>query len=108
MAFKFLQKLYLCRKFYKMGDLTPEKDDFNADDQQKFRNSGFRKYGVYSSVVFQMMAIIALGFWGGKKLNDYLGLQSNLLTVGIGLLGLGLALYNTVKQLERINKKEKF
>ncbi len=81
---------------------------FSPEDEKKFRNSGFRKYGVYSSVVFQMMAIIALGFWGGKKLSDYFEIEGKLLTVGLGLLGLALALYNTVKQLERINKNEKF
>lgn len=91
-----------------MFEETPSENEFTKEDEKKIRNSGFRKYGVYSSVVFQMMAIIALGFWGGKKLNDYWGLNNNLITVGIGLLGLSLALYNTVKQLERINKKEKF
>ena len=91
-----------------MLEETPSENEFTKEDEKKFRNSGFRKYGVYSSVVFQMMAIIALCFWGGKKLNDYWGLNNNLLTVGIGLLGLSLALYNTLKQLERINKKEKF
>ena len=51
-----------------------------------------------------MLAIIALGFWGGKKINDYLELPNDLLTVAIGLSGLGLALYSTLKQLENINK----
>lgn len=65
-----------------------------------------RQYGVYSSIVFQMLAIIALGFWGGKKLNDYFQVNNNLLTVGIGFLGLGLSLYNTLKQLENINQEK--
>ena len=91
-----------------MSEENPTEQEFTKEDEKKFRNSGFRKYGVYSSVVFQMMAIIALGFWGGKKLNDYFEIKNNLLTVGLGLLGLSLALYNTVKQLDRINKNEKF
>ncbi len=61
-----------------------------------------RLYEIYSSIVFQMLAIIALGFWGGKKINDYLELPNDLLTVAIGLAGLGLALYSTLKQLENI------
>lgn len=69
------------------------------------KENPIRQYGLYSSVVFQMLAIIAIGFWGGKKLNDYWQVQNNLVTVTLGLTGLGLALYNTIKQLEKINNK---
>ena len=68
------------------------------------KKNPMRLYGIYSSIVFQMLVIIALGFWGGKKINDYLELPNDLLTVAIGLAGLGLALYSTLKQLENINK----
>ena len=91
-----------------MSEENPTEQEFSKEDEKKYRKSGFRQYGIYSSVVFQMLAIIGLGFWGGKKLNDLFGIQNNLLTVGIGFLGLALALYNTVKQLEKINRKEKF
>ena len=76
----------------------------NKDKEKQYTENPLRQYGIYSSIVFQMLAIIALGFWGGKKLNDYFELNNNLLTVVIGLSGLGLALYNTLKQLENINK----
>ncbi len=41
-------------------------------DQNKKNNSteGLRKYGLYSSVVFQMLFIIGISFWGGNKLNE--------------------------------------
>ena len=77
---------------------TPE------EQQEEYKKNPMRLYGIYSSIVFQMLAIIALGFWGGKKINDYLELPNDLLTVAIGLSGLGLALYSTIKQLENINK----
>ncbi len=84
---------------------TPQSDLGKEEEKSHQKENPIRQYAVYSSVVFQMLAIIALGFWGGKKLNDYWEIQNNLLTVGIGLSGLGLALYNTIKQLEKINNK---
>ena len=87
-----------------MSEKDYEEQKHSKNDQDKYGDNPLRQYGIYSSIVFQMLAIIALGFWGGKKLNDYLELQNNLLTVFIGLSGLGLALYNTLKQLENLNK----
>lgn len=90
-----------------MSEENPSEQEFSKEDMKEYKESPFRQYGVYSSIVFQMLAIIGLGFWGGKKLNDYFEVKSNLVTVGVGFLGLGLSLYNTLKQLERINNKEK-
>lgn len=67
-----------------------------------------KDYGFYSTIVFQMLATIALAFWGGNWMNHYFGFKNNLLTVGIGFLGLFLALYNTLRLLkykEQQNKK---
>lgn len=89
-----------------MSEENPTEQEFSQEDREEYKKSPFRQYGVYSSIVFQMLAIIALGFWGGKKLNDEFEIKNNLLTVGLGFLGLGLALYNTIKQLERINKEK--
>ena len=73
----------------------------------KKSSSNMRQYGVYSSVVFQMLATMGLAFWGGKKINDYFQLESNLLTVAIGLSGMGLAMFNLLRQLKEIQKDEK-
>ncbi|MBW8359058.1 MAG: AtpZ/AtpI family protein [Weeksellaceae bacterium] len=83
----------------------PRPPEFRKKEGKDFPESSFRQYAAYSSVVIQMMAVIALGFWGGKQLNDYLELKNNLITVGIGLTALGLALYNTIRNLERINNR---
>lgn len=69
-------------------------------------NTGFRQYGIYSGIVFQMLATMGLGFWGGKKINDLLEVSSNLLTVGIGLAAMALALFNLITQLNKIQKNE--
>lgn len=82
----------------------PEKP-FDDKAEEASQQNPIRQYGLYSSIVFQMLAIIALGFWGGKKLNDYWKVENNLLTVALGFLGLALALYNTLKQLEKLNNR---
>ncbi|WP_124640494.1 MULTISPECIES: AtpZ/AtpI family protein [Amniculibacterium] len=87
-----------------------QNQDFNSkkpvETDQK-NTSSMSQYGRYSSIVFQMLATMALSFWGGKKLNNYFEIQSNLLTVGIGLLGMCLAFYNLLRQLNQIEKNEK-
>lgn len=89
--------------------MSPHKTDQNGHDAEKSRKtaqSGLQQYGVYSAIVFQMLATMGLGFWGGKKLNDYFGYESNLLTVAIGFVAMGLAFYNLLKQLNNIQKNE--
>ncbi|WP_417429786.1 AtpZ/AtpI family protein [Halpernia sp.] len=66
-----------------------------------------KDYGFYSTVVFQMLATIALAFWGGNWLNNYFGFQNKLLTVAIGFVGLSLALYNTIRLLKIKEQKDK-
>lgn len=86
--------------------LQPKNEDFTKEDEEKFEKNGLRQYGIYSAVVFQMLATMGLAFWGGKKINDYFEIESNLLTVGIGFLGMGLAFYNLLNQLKNIQKNE--
>ncbi len=71
----------------------------------KIDQSGLGQYGRYSAIVFQMLATMGLGFWGGKKINDYYGQDNNLITIAIGFLGMGLAFYNLLRQLNNLQKK---
>lgn len=80
--------------------------DFNEEDQKNYQNSGLRQYGIYSAIVFQMLATMGLSFWGGNWLNKHLDMPNNLLTVGIGFLGMGLAFYNLLRQLKNIQDNE--
>ncbi|SFI05420.1 AtpZ/AtpI family protein [Halpernia frigidisoli] len=66
-----------------------------------------KDYGFYSTVVFQMLATIGLAFWGGNWLTKHFEMQTNLMTVGIGFLGLALALYNTLRLLKYKEEKDK-
>lgn len=84
--------------------------EFNEEDEKNYKKNGLRQYGVYSAIVFQMLSTMGLAFWGGNQLTEYLELPNQLLTVGVGFLGMGLAFYNLLNQLKRVqgndSKKE--
>ena len=90
-----------------MSDENPTEQEFSPEDEKKFQKNGLRQYGVYSAIVFQMLATMGLSFWGGKKINDYFEFESNLLTVGIGFLGMALAFYNLLQQLKKVQADDK-
>lgn len=60
-------------------------------------------YGRYSSIAFQMVAIILAGVFGGHYLDKYLNFQFPVFTVVLSLLSVILAMYFVVKDL--LNKK---
>ena len=55
--------------------LQPKNEDFTKEDEENFKKNGLRQYGIYSAVVFQMLATMGLAFWGGKKINDYFEIE---------------------------------
>ncbi|TXF79084.1 AtpZ/AtpI family protein [Chryseobacterium sp.] len=89
-----------------MPEKNTEEQDFSQEDEKKFAKNGLRQYGVYSAIVFQLLATMGLSFWGGKKLNDYFEIDSNLLTIGIGFLGMGLAFYSLLRQLKKVQGED--
>ena len=90
-----------------MSEENPTEQEFSPEDEKNFQKNGLRQYGIYSAIVFQMLATMGLGFWGGKKINDYFEFESNLLTVGIGFLAMALAFYNLLQQLKRVQGNDK-
>ena len=90
-----------------MSEENPTEQEFSPEDEKKFQKNGLRQYGIYSAIVFQMLATMGLGFWCGKKINDYFEFESNLLTVGIGFLAMALAFYNLLQQLKRVQGNDK-
>ncbi len=89
-----------------MPDEKSTEDQFSNKDKENFEMNGLRQYGVYSAIVFQMLATMGLAFWGGKKINDHFEIEKNLLTIAIGFLGMGLAFYNLLHQLKNIQNNE--
>ena len=89
-----------------MSEHGSSHQDYSEEDEKNFKKNGLRQYGVYSGIVFQMLATMGLAFWGGNKLNEYLQFPNKLLIVGIGFLGMGLAFYNLLRQLKNIQNDE--
>ena len=57
-------------------------------------------YGKYSSLAFQMAVTIAIGVWGGKKLDEWLKISDfPVFTVILSLLSLVGAMWFAVKDL---------
>lgn len=57
----------------------------------------------YSGMAFQMGIIIALGTWGGIKIDEWLGL-SPIFTVACALLAIALAMYVMIFKLTQKKK----
>lgn len=70
----------------------------NQDDKNK-ANSFIR----YSSIGFQMMAIIGLGVWGGIEADEALK-TSPLFTVLLSIISVGAAIYHAIKDFIKLNK----
>lgn len=52
----------------------------------------------YSGMAFQMLACILLGFLGGMKLDEFLGLKKvPVFTLVLGLLGVFVGIYISIK-----------
>ncbi len=58
-------------------------------------------YGKYSSLAFQMIAIILIGVIGGIKLDYWLKLKFPVFTVILSLAGTVLAIYYGIKDFLR-------
>ena len=56
-------------------------------------------YARYSSLAFQMFAIIGLGIYGGVKLDQWLNLHFPVFAVLLSIISVGAAIYTAVKDL---------
>lgn len=61
-------------------------------------------YGKYSSLAFQMIAIILIGVVGGMKLDKWLKPKFPVFTVVLSFLAVMLALYYSLKDFIRKKK----
>jgi F0F1-type ATP synthase assembly protein I len=54
-------------------------------------------YAKYSSMAFQMVAIIVIAVYGGIKLDQWLHMKFPVFTVVLSLAGTSLAIYYSIK-----------
>jgi hypothetical protein len=75
----------------------------NPKNQQPTDSSDQSKdYGKYFAIAFQMGITIALGVWGGIKLDEYFGLKKlPVFMLSLSLLSIAGSLYFMIKELTK-------
>jgi len=69
---------------------------------QKKNLSSLSSYAKYSSIAFQMIAIILLGVFGGIKLDQVIKMEFPLFTVLFTILAVIFSIYYAIKDLIRM------
>ena len=72
----------------------------------KKKDSPIHQYAVYTNLAFEMGAVIALGVFGGIKL-DKLLITSPLFTIICSLAGIALSLYLIIRSSLKEQKNKK-
>ncbi|MFO8086941.1 MAG: AtpZ/AtpI family protein [Bacteroidales bacterium] len=67
-------------------------------------NTNLHNYARYSSMAFQMMAVIIVGVWGGVKLDEWLRIGFPVFTILLSFVSVGGAVYIGIKDF--INTKQ--
>ena len=68
-------------------------------------NNSYTKYLQLTSIAFQMLAIMLVFIWLGKKADEKWNTsETNYFTLIGTLVGLGVSLYIILQQLKRINR----
>lgn len=66
-------------------------------NQKPKKKPSLTDYGKYSAMGFQMAATIALGVWGGTRLDAYFETKFPVFTIVLSLLSVAAAMYWAVK-----------
>lgn len=70
------------------------------EEKQQKKKQPLTDYGKYAAMAFQMGAIIALGVWGGVKLDEKFPLtRFPIFTIALSLLSVFGAMYFVIKDL---------
>ena len=76
------------------------------DPTNKKKDSPIHQYAVYTNLAFEMGAVIALGVFGGIKLDKLLN-TSPLFTIICSLAGIALSLYLIIRSSLKEQKNKK-
>ncbi|MCR9182151.1 MAG: AtpZ/AtpI family protein [Flavobacteriaceae bacterium] len=74
--------------------------------QNQKQSKAFSSYAVYSGIAFQMIAIIGGGTYLGSLLDGYFETQKPILTAGLSLISVLIAIFAAIRQLLSISKKD--
>ena len=70
------------------------------------KSSPIHQYAVYSNLAFEMGAVIALGVFGGIKLDNVLNI-SPLFTILCSLASIAIAMFLVIRSLTKTQNKAK-
>ncbi len=76
-----------------MGRLDKQKNALNA-------------WAKMSGIAFQMFGIIALGTFGGHKIDSKCDREIPVFTIILSLLSVAIAIYVVIRQVNQLNKDE--
>ena len=74
-----------------------EQQPTKKKNQKSSKNKGVQDFAKYSSIAFQMIAIILVATWGGIKLDELTGFEKPVFTIILSLLGVFAAIYTIVR-----------
>lgn len=63
------------------------------------KNNSLNNYAKYSSIAFQMIAIVAIGSFVGVKIDDHFGNENNLWTIILSLCSTILAVIFVIRRI---------
>lgn len=71
----------------------------NSSQKKKKGQSSLNDYARYSSIAFQMIAIILLGVFGGMKLDQLIKMEFPVFTVALTILSVIFSIYFVIRDL---------
>lgn len=77
-----------------------------SEPESSQKESPIHQYAVYSNLAFEMGAVIALGVFGGVKLDNLLNI-SPLFTILCSLASIAIAMYLIIRSLTKPKNKAK-
>jgi len=70
--------------------------------KQQNKNDNLKAWAKYSSMGFQMLAIMLVGVLGGMQLDKYIATSKPYFTIGLTIIAVILAIYTSIKDLIRM------
>ena len=70
-------------------------------DNKREPERPLKTYARYSGIAVQMIAIILVAVWGGRKLDELAGTEAAVFTAVLALIGVVAAIYTSIKDLIR-------
>ena len=78
-----------------------EQNHSKQNNRQRRNQNPINDYVNYSGLSFQMVALILLGYWLGRKIDGWLDLTIPVFTIVLILVFLSLSFYSLIKSLPK-------